>query len=285
MPKRFASALFAGWSALAGFSGFPSLPDLSALPFGLHLPASVERWLYNPRERTARAIDSVRRGKPKEAVAPADTALRLAPLDPLARYNAGTAHLDAGDRRGAAAILEKASKEAGGALAPAAWYNLGNARLGAGDAAGAVEAYKQALRRAPNDPNAKFNLELALRQREQERLRAKSPREGNRGDREGKSGSSEKPGTNDPAERQNKSDASDPGQSPQKSQEPPQSPGEQPQRAGPDGRPLPRFRDQPEMSAQEAAALLQSVENLERQQRRKQAAQRARQSAAKGKDW
>jgi hypothetical protein len=39
------------------------------------------------------------------------------------------------------------------------------------------------------------------------------------------------------------------------------------------------------MSAQEAAALLQSVENLERQQRRKQAAQRARQSAAKGKDW
>jgi Ca-activated chloride channel family protein len=282
MPKLFAAALLAGSSALAGFSGFPTLP---ALPFGLHLPAAVERWLYNPRERTARAIESVRQGMPKAAVAPADTALRLAPRDPLARYNAGTAHLDAGDRRGATSLLDKAAQEAGAALAPAAWYNLGNARLGAGDAAGAVEAYKQALRRAPNDANAKFNLELALRQREQERLRAKAPREGNRGDREGEKGSAEKPGTNDPAERQNKSDASDPGQSPQKSQEPPQSPGEQPQRAGPDGRPLPRFRDQPEMSAQEAAALLQSVENLERQQRRRQAAQRARQSAAKGKDW
>jgi hypothetical protein len=39
------------------------------------------------------------------------------------------------------------------------------------------------------------------------------------------------------------------------------------------------------MSAQEAAALLEAVENLERQQRRKQAAERAQERAAHGKDW
>lgn len=286
MPRLLLPLLMiAGWAAL------PSLPSL---PWAPHLPVWAERWMYNPRERTARAIEAVERGRAKEARGPADTALRLAPQDPLVRYNGGTAHLLAGDRRGAVPLLERAAKEADRSdrsgradpsLAAAAFYNLGNARLGAGDAAGAVEAYKQALRRAPRDADAKHNLEIALREREQERLRAKSPQEGDRGDREGDKGSSDRGGAKDPAERQNRSDANDPGQGQRRPQDQPQAPGEQPQRAGADGRPLPRFQDQPEMSAQEAASLLQSVENLERNQRRQQAAQRSRQRAAKGKDW
>jgi tetratricopeptide (TPR) repeat protein len=276
MPKLLSALLFA--------AALPSLSSLP-LPWAPHLPAWAERWLYNPRERTAQAMQSLEKGKAKEAVAAADTALRLAPGNPLAGYNDGTAHLRAGDHRGAVPVLEKAAKGADPTLAPAAYYNLGNARLAAGDAAGAVEAYKQALRRSPQDADAKFNLEIALRQREQERLRAKSPQEGRRGDREGDKGSSDRGGSNDPGDPQNKSNANDPGRGEQKSQEPPQSAGEQPQRLGPDGRPLPRFRDQPEMSAQEAASLLQSVENLERQQRRRQASQLSRQRAAKGKDW
>jgi hypothetical protein len=39
------------------------------------------------------------------------------------------------------------------------------------------------------------------------------------------------------------------------------------------------------MNGQEAASVLAAIENLERQQRRDQAAKRARQHAAKGKDW
>jgi Ca-activated chloride channel homolog len=279
------SPLFLRWTLAAGLAALPGLPSL---PFGLHLPAGVERWLVNPRERTGLAIAALQQGKTKEAVEAADTALRLAPKDPMVRYDTGSAHLEAGDRRGAVALLEQAARQANPGdtgLAVDAWYNLGNARLAANDAAGAVEAYKEALRRAPHDANAKFNLELALRQREKERLRAKAPREGERGDRQGDQGSSNRGGTNEPADRQNKSNASDPGQSQQKTQEQPQGTGDQPQRVGPDGRPLPRFRDQPEMTAQEAAALLQSVENLERQQRRRQAAQRAGARASKGKDW
>lgn len=280
-------------------AALPAVSDLLSLPFGLqpHLPAWAERWLYNPRERTAHALEAVKKGDAKAARSAADTALRLAPQDPLARYNDGTAHLLAGDRRGAVPLLERAAKELSSAgrstgfrhsdpsLAPTAFYNLGNARLAAGDAAGAVTAYKEALRRAPQDPGAKRNLEIALREREQEKMRAKSPQDGNRGDRQGDKGSSDKGGADDPADQQNKSDSADPGEGQKKPQDQPEAPGEQPQKAGPDGRPLPRFRDQPEMSAQEAAALLQSVENLERNQRRQQAAQRSRQRAAKGKDW
>jgi len=277
VPLKLPTALLA--------AGALALPGLGSFPWRPHLPESVERWLYNPRERTAAAIAAVRRGKPADGMDAADTALRLAPTDPRVRYDAGTAHLLGDDRRGAIRLLEKAAREAPRDLAPAAFYNLGNARLAASDAAGAVAAYKQALRLTPADADAKFNLELALREKEKQRLGAKSPREGSRGDREGQNGSSQHGGANDPGDRQNRSSAHDPGKSDQKKEDAPQSPGEQPQRAGADGRPLPRFRDQPEMSAQEAAALLQSVENLERQQRRRQAAQRSRQHAANGKDW
>jgi tetratricopeptide (TPR) repeat protein len=288
MPKLLPALLLAGWAA--------ALPSLSSLPSWLpwtpHLPAWAERWMYNPRERTSHAIEASKKRDGKELKSAADTALRLAPQDPLARYNDGTAHLLTGDRRGAVPLLERAAKELSrsaspSSMAPAAWYNLGNARLAAGDAAGAVEAYKQALRRAPHAAVAKHNLELALREREQERRRAKSPQEGDRGDRQGDKGSADKGGAddpNDPNKQKNRSDQADPGTGQKKPQDQPQAPGEQPQRSGDEGRPL-RFRDQPEMSAQEAAALLQSVENLERNQRRRQAVQRSKQRAAKGKDW
>jgi len=267
-------ALFAAWAGAPPLPSMPSLQSLASLP-GVHLPAWVERWLYNPRERTGQSMEAIRQGKAKEALAPADTALRLAPGNPLVGYDAGTAHLQAGDKRGAVPLLEKAAKAADPALAPAAWYNLGNARLGAGDAAAAVEAYKEALRRAPHDADTKHNLEIALRQREEEQKRFKPPREGSRGDKEGDKGASNQSGTNDPSKEPNQSPASDPGQGGDKKEDSPKSS---------DGR-LPRFHDQPEMNAQEAASLLQSVENLERQHRRQQASQRARQQAAKGKDW
>ncbi len=39
------------------------------------------------------------------------------------------------------------------------------------------------------------------------------------------------------------------------------------------------------MSAKQAAAILEAVENLERDERRRQAAERARKQSKKGKDW
>src|SRR6185295_17088401 len=145
---------------------FPSLP----LPWRPHLPEWVERWMYNPRERVERSLEAQKQGKPREAVESADTALRLAPDDPLVQYDAGTARLGAGRGRQAVQPLEKAAKSAPRELAPAANYNLGNARLAAGDAAGAVEAYKQTLRLQPNHQDAKHNLELALREEQKQRM-------------------------------------------------------------------------------------------------------------------
>jgi tetratricopeptide (TPR) repeat protein len=270
-----------------------------SLPWHLptpHLPASVERWLYNPRERTARAIAESKQGDEgkRRAVEDEETALRLAPDDPLVQYDAGTARLEGGDARGAAPLLDRAAQalaregNPGAGRAAAAHYNLGNAHLSAGDAAAAVEAYKQALREAPGDRDAKWNLELALKEREKEQARMRSPQEGNRGDKGGghessqKGGGTEKPG-----------DSKDRGGSPQPGQGQPQpgsdarqggqGQGQAPQ-SGQQAR-QPRFHDLPEMSAAEASSILESVENLERQQRRAQAAENARRRTARVKDW
>jgi Ca-activated chloride channel homolog len=259
---------------------------LPSLPWKPHLPAWAERWLWNPRERTGQAIEAWEAGEPEAAADYAATALRLTPDDPRTEYNAGTAELGARNLRKSVGLLEKSVRDAPPDLAPAAHYNLGNARLTAGDAAGAVEAYKQALRLAPDDANTKHNLEIALREREKEKNRMKSPREGSRGDRPDKQNSSDSPGSGDPNQQQDqrRSDANDPGQDRQQGQQgPPKQSGKRPEQPG-EG-PMSRFRNQPDMTAQEASALLESVENLERQQRRKQAAERAQARGTQGKDW
>jgi tetratricopeptide (TPR) repeat protein len=268
------------------------LAGTAALPAPLswlhpHLPSWAERWLYNPRERTAAAIAASRLGDAGAAADRADTALRLAGTEPRVRYNAGTAHLSAG-RSDAAALLEQAAKDAPRELTADASYNLGNARLAAGDAAGAAEAYKQALRAFPGDLDAKYNLELALRRRERDRLRTRSPREGPKGDRRGGRDSSAGTGSDSPADRQRQPGPSDPGRSPQQGQGPSNGqPQNRPAQPSPwtQAQPLPGYQDQPDLSAREAASLLQAIENLERQQRREAAARISRERAAKGKDW
>jgi hypothetical protein len=249
---------------------------LAALPLSWrpHLPAWAERWLYNPRERTERTIEAWREGDDDRAVATAETAHRLAPEDLRTGFNAGTAHLSAGHARKASKLLEGAAKGASPELAPAAWYNLGNAHLSGGDPAAAVEAYKHALLRNPGDADAKHNLEIALQEREKQRLRMQGGRQGSRGDRAGEREQSRKPGEGSPSDRdQRRADPQDPGRG---------SRGQQQSQGG--GR-LPQFQNQPELSAREAANLLSAVENLERRQRRDNAVRRSKEKAARGKDW
>lgn len=265
------------------------LAALPSLPWRPHLPVWAERWLHNPRERTERAIEAWEAGEPERAVEPAETALRLAPEDPRTGFNAGTAHLGAGHARRAAGILEKAAEAAGPELAPTAWYNLGNSRLGSGNSADAVEAYKQALRANPGDTDAKFNLELALREQEKQQQQGAGGGSRGGGGRKGEKPSSQRPGGENPNDQKSKGPQS-PGQSGNQGQQGQQrSQGQDGQRQQPSsqqsGGQSPRFQDQPEMSEQEARALLSAVENLERRHRRDEAAKRAQQKSTQEKDW
>ncbi len=164
------------------------------------------------------------------------------------------------------------------------WATRGSARR---TSAGAVEAYKQALRatRATPTPSSTWSWPCGNR-------RSRAPSGGSRGGggRKGQKPSSQRPGGENPND-QNAKRPQAPGQTPGQNgdQGPQRSQGQDGQRQQPSsqqsGGQSPRFQDQPEMSEQEARALLSAVENLERRHRRDEAAKRAQQKSTQEKDW
>jgi tetratricopeptide (TPR) repeat protein len=254
------------------------------LLIGVMALAPPPSWLHNPRERTASGLRAWEQGDQNAAARAFEQALELDASDPQIAFNAGTGHLAAGAPGAAMPLLERAA-EAAGALRPDALYNLGNARLAADDAAGAIAAYEGALRLTPGHAAAKHNLELALRrQQEQEQQQPDespsggegegSPRPGDEGEGDPQAGP-QPPAEGDEGEGQAGGD----------DQQPP-APGDAQRPAERSSR-LPQFDPQEDMSADQAAALLEAVENLEREQRRADADQRRRQRGriVVEKDW
>jgi len=286
----------------------------TAAEVGAEWPSWIESWLFNPKERTARGIELMDRGESPEAVAPLNSALRLTEGRPDAQYNAGTARLEA-EAGNAVRLLEAAAAGATEELQVEAHYNLGNARMVAHDLEGAIEAYQQALRLDPSFQDAKFNLELARQrlqqgpqqqQQEQSEDDSQNDQDQEGQDQEGRPDSEEgdpsdpkqeqqEPGEGDakPQQPQDSSFSDEPSENrsegdPQTSETP--SPGEAPtepkaSRESQQNSPLPQFRDLPDMTAEEAAAILEAIENLEREQRRQQALAAAKRTSRGGKDW
>jgi len=229
---------------------------------------SLDRLRWNARERTAAGIEVLKTHPGREGIEAFETAARLDPDDPILRFNAGSAHLLAGTD-GALEHLERAAESAPDELRAAANYNLGNARLAADDTAGAIAAYEHTLRVSPDHQAAKFNLELALERQQQDQ----------------KSQKDRKPQDQQPSdnrhndrEQEQQQDSNEPEQNGQDEQEQEQDESER-------SRQLPQFEEQPDMTAEQAAAILEAVENLERAQRRKQAEEQMKKRAHKGKDW
>ncbi|HUP89784.1 MAG TPA: VWA domain-containing protein [Longimicrobiales bacterium] len=121
-----------------------------------------------------------RSGKYAEAVKEYENVIASGKDSPELRYNLGTAYLRLGKYEDAEKHLQLAVKETKPEVRQRAFYNLGNrylenARKGADQQAapqlleGAVQSYRQALRLNPADMDAKWNLELALREKEKQK--------------------------------------------------------------------------------------------------------------------
>jgi len=221
-------------------------------------PEWAERWLWNAGERTARGMEALREGNAEEAVEPLETALRLDTEDGVVLFNAGTGRLATGHGDPAAPLVAAAAKKAD--IAPSAYYNLGNFRLAQDDYSGAIEAYKKALRAAPDFADAKFNLELARRLLEEQQQETPPPQE-------------------EPQEEQGSESQQEEQQQEEQEQQPPPQQEEQQEKEQDE------FRDLPDMTAEEAAAILEAVENMERERRREEALEAAKKNARGKKDW
>lgn len=119
-----------------------------------------------------------REGRYAEAVEAYESALRSGTSTPQLFYNLGTALVRLGRYQEAETYLQRALTGVDPELRRRSFFNLGSRFLEAarGDAPApgeellenAIEAYKRALRLDPNDVDAKWNLELALREQEQQ---------------------------------------------------------------------------------------------------------------------
>lgn len=165
------------------------------------------------------------------------------------RYNRGCADYQAGDYKGAMAAFSSVLRRAEGKeIRFRAAYNLGNAAFKQGDAASAADYYRQALRIDPEQADARYNLEIALRQleaqkKEKEEKEKAPPRDGNEKDAskkdQGKEKSEEKTLSNESSkedENQEKDPAQRNGGTPPDKEKQGKEEGKAPQR-GPDQSP------------------------------------------------
>lgn len=216
-------------------------------------------WVHNPRARTESGIEAHRQGEAAIAAEALAAALDLTPTDPLVQYNAGTASL-LGAGPEAVPLLQAAAEAAPPELRPTAYYNLGNAHLAGQDPAAAIDTYQRSLRLSPDNLDAKHNLELAQRLLQQHQQQQQQQEQDEQQEQQ----------EQDEQQEQNQGE-----------QEQPQ---DQDQQEQPSDRALPDFDEQPDMTAEQAAAILEAVENLEREQRRKEALELMKQ-AGKERDW
>ncbi len=251
--RRRATATGSLLTVLLASSPLAGTPTQETAPSsdGSAAPRGVERWLFNPRERTNQGLHRLQAGDAEGALAPFDGAARLAPQDTRTRYNRESSRLFA-DREINFEELEAVAREAPEPLAVKAWYNLGNGYLAKQEYGRAIRAYREALLRQPDFVPAKQNLELAL-QAQQRQPQNQGPR-------------NPPPSAEEPRS------------------EPQPGPGEL-DRERP-SKPSPKeFQDQPDLNAEQAAALLAASEQLEKQAQKEARAREAKRRNIRDRDW
>lgn len=118
-------------------------------------------------------------------------------------YNAGNSLLRQDKPEDAVRHLEQALRTAGPELGADAAFNLGNAYFESGDYDAAAQAYADSLRLAPEELDAKHNLELALQRMQQDRV---EPQESPEPEEQGEGEDEDQP---DPQEQREEDQAGD----------------------------------------------------------------------------
>lgn len=108
-------------------------------------------------------------GDPSGALERYQAAERSVGQRPELDYDRGIALLRQGKTAEALEALRRAAERGDGPLASRALQNAGGALDAAGDRDGAIRAFGDALSRDPSNEDARFNLEVLLRRRAQER--------------------------------------------------------------------------------------------------------------------
>lgn len=185
-------------------------------------------------------------------------------------FNAGDALYRKGDLENAVREFSKAAASTDARLAADASYNAGNAMLAMGRPDQAIEAYKAALKRDPDHGDAKHNLELALmlleQQEQQQQEQQDRQDQQDQKDQQGQQGQQDQQGERDEQDERDQQGAES-----------------EPQEQGTDEQ-QPQRR-QAGMTEEDAARLLDAIDERERELQAELRAAQARKRAKVDKDW
>jgi Ca-activated chloride channel family protein len=284
---RQAAALVAAATLLA------AAPAVQARTQDAPLPAATEETtaapeggaldevLLRPRRLTEKGRREYQGGNHPQALEAFESAARARPEDPAIRFNVADGLYKNGRYEEAATLFRSLGHDTSAPFAPAARYNLGNSLYQRQDYEGAIKAYRDALRLAPGDEDARRNLELALRQR-QEQQEQKERQQGEQNDQEQDEKDQQKqdqPDQDQQGENQKGKDEKD-----EEKDKGPEQQQQSPRPQTPEEREDQRFREQTGMPKERAMQLLDALqENEKAEQKRLLAEQRAKKK--KGKDW
>jgi Ca-activated chloride channel family protein len=202
----------------------------------------------SPEGRNRKGNALYRKGEFDQALTEYRSAQVLAPELSALSFNAGDALFRKGDLAGAVREFAKASGATDSLLSSSAYYNAGNALVKAGDPKAAIEAYKASLKRNPADPDAKYNLELALKLLEQQQQDQKD-----RSQSDQKQQDQQQQDQKTDENKQNEQNQQDQPSEGQEGQENPEQAQQQPS------------EQEPAMSKEDAARLLDAIQQSEQE--------------------
>jgi len=222
--------------------------------------------LLRPQRLNAAGRERYTEGDHPKALESFAGAATSRPGDLRLKFNLADALYKNGKYAESAAALKTIAGDAGPLAAPAR-YNLGNALFQQGAYQDAITAYRGALDLAPEDADARRNLEMALRALEEQKQQQQQQQQRNQNDQK----------QDQQKQQQQEQNAKDQKQDQQKQQPQPRPKSEQEKEQE-------RFENDTGMSKERAMQLLEALQRAEQDEQKKQlAAQRA--GKKKGKDW
>ena len=236
-------------------------------PIALALLAGLSTLLGGEaHRRTEKGNALYLKGQSEPALSEYQKAQSVLPEAPQLHYDIGNVLYRQENWAGAAEAYEHALGVAGPDLSARAAYNLGNALFHDEKYDDAVKAYTRALKGAPQDGDAKHNLEMALRALELQKQKQKQQKKQDQQKQDQKQQDEKPPSSGAGADDKKPKDDKAP-------QGDPKDQGKQPQ-SKPGG-----------MTPQEAQKLLDRLNDQEKQNLKHEQARRPKDSETPEKDW
>ncbi len=225
-----------------------------------------------------------------------------APGSPVPTFNLGDSEYKLDEFSGAEEAFLEAIESGSPEVLAQAHYNLANSLFKQGRIEESIEGYKQALRLNPTDQAAKHNLEFALKQQQEQEKQQQNQEQSSPPDQEdqdppdqdkGESGQQpdEQPSQNTENQGESEDQQQDPGENPpeneeEQQQDPPTEGEQQQEEDQTDGRSNARTAPDPvqgQLTKEEAARLLEAIQEDLQSLRREQLKKLKRSRAEK--DW